>query len=163
MEVRVRRATRRADVVRGWTFAANPTPSKSIEGVWKVTKVVSPDGVVNMHPQPSGVIFSRGYFGIIRDTAGDPRPQAPRPIDPAKPTDAEQLALYQEWAQFGASGGTYEVKGDTLITRADVAKMVGGVGLVEEAIIKFDGDKLTTQPKSDQPIAGRQTTYTRLR
>lgn len=143
--------------------ATEPVTAKSFEGVWKVTKVVSPDGAVDMSPQPSLTIFSRGYYSIIRDNGSGPRLQAPAPKDLTKLTDAEKLALYQEWANFGAQAGTYEVKGDTLVTHAHVAKMVRGVGLVEQAVVKFEGDTFIAQPKPGEPNAGRQTTYTRIR
>ena len=146
--------------------AASPqqtlTP-QAFEGVWKVTKVVSPDGVVDLYPQPGFAIFTRGYYSIVRDNSSGPRPQAPAPKDPARPTDAEKLALYQEWSSIGAQIGTYEVRGDTLVTRADVAKMVRGAGLVEQAVVTFEGDTFTAQPKPGEPNAGRRTTYTRVR
>ena len=154
-------------------FAVTPTPpaaqaqspmtAQSFEGVWRVTKVVSPDGVVNTNLQPGLTIFSRGYYSLIRDNNVGPRPQAPAPRDPARLTDAEKLALYQEWANFGAQAGTYELKGDILVTHADIAKSVRGVGLIEQAIIRFDGDTFTAQPKPGEPNAGRVTTYTRVR
>lgn len=143
--------------------AREPVTAKSFEGIWKVTKVVSPDGAVDERPQPSLVIFSRGYFSVIRDTGSGPRVQAPAPKDLTKLTDEEKLGLYQEWANFGASGGTYEIKGDTLVTRNDIAKMVRGVGLIEQAIVTFEGETFTAQPKPGEPNAGRLTTYTRIR
>jgi hypothetical protein len=72
-------------------------------------------------------------------------------------------ARRQESASFGAAAGTYEIKGDTLVTRNDVAKMVRGVGLVEQAIVKLQGNTFTAQPKPGEPKAGRATTYTRVR
>ena len=143
--------------------AAEPVTAKSFEGVWKVTKVVSPDGATDSRPQPSLTIFSRGHYSIIRDNSSGPRVQAPAPKDLTKLTDAEKLALYQEWAPLGAQAGTYELKGDTLVTHAHVAKMVRGVGLVEQAVVKFEGDTFTAQPKPGEPNAGRVTTYTRIR
>jgi hypothetical protein len=144
-------------------LAKSPMTAKSFEGVWKVTKVVSPDGVVNANPQPGFSIFSRGYYSLVRDSGSGPRPQAPAPKDPAQLTDAEKLALYQEWTNFGAQIGTYEIKGDTLVTRAHIAKAVRAVGAVEQAIVRFDGDTFTAQAKPGEPNAGRVTTYTRVR
>jgi hypothetical protein len=143
--------------------AKGPLTEKSFEGVWQVTKVVQPNGTVDAHPQPSLQIFSRGYFSIIRDTGAGPRPPGPPPKDPATLTEAEKMALYQEWADFAASGGTYEVKGDILFTRNLIAKRVGGIGRVEQAVIRFDGNTFTAQPRPGEPNAGRQTTYTRIR
>ena len=85
--------------------------------------------------------------------------------DPEKLTDAEKLARYDEWAPYAASAGTYEVKGDTLITHNVVAKMVPhGMTLTEQATIKFEGDTFVAPgPSRVEPNSDRQTTYTRLR
>jgi hypothetical protein len=143
--------------------AQTPVTAEALEGVWRVTKVVSPDGTANLSPQPGLTILYRGYFTIIRDNGNGPRPQAPAPKDPANLTEAEKAALYQEWASFGAMAGTYEIKGDTLVTRNEVAKMVQGVGRVEQAIVALQGNTFTAQAKPGEPNAGRVTTYTRVR
>src|SRR5687768_11753204 len=75
-------------------WAAEPITAQSFEGVWKVTRVVNPDGSVNSQLQPGLTIFARGYFAILRDTSNGPRARAPDPKDRTKPTDAEKLALY---------------------------------------------------------------------
>jgi hypothetical protein len=41
--------------------------------------------------------------------------------------------------------------------------MVRGIGLVERAIVKFEGQTFTAQAKPGEPNAGRLTTYTRVR
>jgi hypothetical protein len=136
--------------------------AKSIEGVWKVTKVVTA-GVVDTNPQPGLLIFTRGYYSTTRVTAGEARKQAPAPKDPAHLTDAEKIAFYNEWAGYGASAGTYEVTGNTIINHNIVAKMVRGMTLTEEAIVtKFDGNSFVASPKPGNPNSGRQTTYTRV-
>jgi hypothetical protein len=84
--------------------------AESIEGVWKVTKVVQA-GVVNTNPQPGLLIFTRGYYSATRVTASEARRQSPAPKDPAHLTDAEKIAFYDEWAGYAASAGTYEVRG----------------------------------------------------
>jgi hypothetical protein len=143
-------------------FAQQGEPTAvSLEGVWKVTKVVQA-GVTNTNPQPSLQIFSHGYFTIIRDNGSEARQPSPLPKDAAKLTDAEKIARYDEWAPFAASAGTYEVKGDTLITHNIVAKNVGGNGLTEEATFKFEGNTFVATSKVAS-TSGRQTTYTRVR
>src|SRR5579872_6573575 len=142
----------------------NPTMT-SLEGVWRITKVVTA-GVADTHPQPSLQIFSRGYYSLIRVTGSEARQPSPVPKDSSKLTDEEKIARYNEWAPFGASAGTYEVKGNTLITHAIVAKNAGGmtVGATEEATIqRIDGDTFVATPPPGQPNSGRQTTYTRVR
>src|SRR6476620_4619044 len=110
---------------------AGPT-AQSLEGVWKVSKVVQ-GGVVDTKPQPGLLIFTRGYYSTTRVTAREARKQAPAPKDPARLTDAEKIAFYNEWAGYGASAGTYELKGNTIINHNIVAKMVRGMTLTEEA------------------------------
>jgi len=141
---------------------AGPT-AESIEGVWKVTKVVQA-GVVNTNPQPGLLIFTRGHYSSTRVTASEARKQSPAPKDPAHLTDADKIAYYNEWAGYAASAGTYEVKGNTIINHNILAKMVRGMTLTEEAtIISFDGNSFTATPKSGNPNSDRQTTYTRVR
>jgi len=144
-------------------FAQEGLTAKSLEGVWKVTKVVQA-GVANNDPQPGLLIFSRGYYSTTRVTASGPRKQAPDPKDPKNLTDAEKIARYEEWAGYGASAGTYEVKGNTIINHNMVAKMVRGMTLTEEAIVsKFARNSSLASPKPGNPNSDRQTTYTRVR
>ena len=143
-------------------FAQEGLTAQSLEGVWKITRVVQA-GVTDTNPQPSLQIFSRGYFSIIRVNGHETRKESPAPKDPEKLTDAEKIARYDEWAPYAASAGTYEVKGDTLITHNVVAKMVRGMTLTEQATIKFEGDTFIARPKPGEPNSDRQTTYTRLR
>jgi hypothetical protein len=148
---------------RQTAFAQASPTAESLEGVWKVTKVVQA-GVVNTNPQPGLLIFTRSYYSATRVTAGEARKQSPAPKDPANLTDAEKIAFYNEWAGYAASAGTYEVKGNTIINHNIVAKMVRGMTLTEEAIIlKFDGNSFVASPKPGNPNSDRETTYTRIR
>ena len=144
-------------------FAQEGVTAKSLEGVWKVTKVVKA-GVAEPNPQPGLLIFTRGYYSTTRVTAGQAREQAPAPKDAAHLSDAEKIAYYNEWAGYAASAGTYEVKGNTIINHNIVAKMVRGMMLTEEAIIlNFDGNSFVARGKPGYPNSDRQTTYTRVR
>lgn len=144
----------------------NPT-AKSFEGVWRVSKVVTTgaNAATNSRPQPGLEIFSRGYFSIVRDTSREPRKPSPAAHNPSQLTDAEKIARYDEWAPFGASAGTYEVRGDMIVTHNLVAKQVRGVGITEEATVRFEGaDTFVATAKSEPGVpAGRETTYTRVR
>jgi hypothetical protein len=140
----------------------------SLEGVWKITKVLTTgaNARVDAHPQPGLQIIYRGYFSIVRDNGSEPRKPSPAAKDPTNPTDIDKAARYDEWAPFAASAGTYELKGDTLITHNIVAKQVRGVGLTEEATIRFEGADTfvaTAKSPSGSPAYGRQTTYARVR
>ena len=156
-------------VFSAWdAFSAPTLTTKSLEGVWKVTKVVKtgPNAGTDSHPQPSLAIYSRGYYSILRDNAAEPRKPA-TVKDPQKPTDAEKIAKYDEWSPYAASGGTYEVKGRSFITHNLVAKQAGAMTATEEAtVLKFTGDILVLSPK---PITGAppgevvERTYTRIR
>jgi hypothetical protein len=144
-------------------FAQQSLTAKSLEGVWKVSKVVKA-GLVEPNPQPGLLIFTRGYYSTTRVTAGEARKQAPAPKDPAHLTDAEKIAFYNEWVGYGASAGTYEIKGNTIINHNIVAKMVRGMTITEEALIeKFDGNSFVAKPTPGSPNSDRETTYTRLR
>jgi hypothetical protein len=144
-------------------FAQEGFTAKALEGVWQVTKVVQA-GAVNTNPQPSLYMFSRGYYSALRVNGSEPRKQAPAPKDPAHLTDAEKIALYNEWAPYAASAGTYEVKGNTMINHNVVAKMARGMTITEEAIISnFDGNSFVARPKPGNPNSDRQTTYTRVK
>lgn len=144
-------------------FAQEGLTAKSLEGVWRVTKV-SQAGVVDTNPQPGLLIFTRGYYSTTRVTAREARKQAPAPKDPARLTDAEKIAFYNEWAGYGASAGAYELKGNTIINHNIVAKMVRGMTLTEEAVIlKFDGNSFVARARPGNPNSDRETTYTRIR
>jgi hypothetical protein len=144
----------------------NPT-AKSFEGVWRIAKVVrtGANAGTESHPQPGLEIFYRGYFTLVRDNSTEARNPSPPPADPSTLTDAEKIARYNEWAPFGAAAGTYEVKGDTIVTHNIVAKQAGGMTLTEEATFKFEGpDTFVATAKIEPGVpAGRQTTYTRIR
>ena len=108
--------------------------------------------------------MSRGYYSATRVLSSEARKQSPMPKDPKKLTDAEKLALYDEWAPYAASAGTYEVMGNTIINHNIVAKMVRGMTLTEEAIIlDFDGNSFVARAKPGNPNSDRETTYTRVR
>jgi hypothetical protein len=143
--------------------------AQALEGAWRVTKVVKtgPDAGVDTHPQPSLAIYSHGYFSVLRDNSPEPRKAAPMASHPGKLTDAEKLAKYEEWAPYSASGGTYEVKGDKIITHNIVAKQVAGATATEEAVIvKFSGDTLVLRPAPTPfttPGEVVERTYMRIR
>lgn len=148
------------------TFAEGNPTATSFEGVWRITKVSTGGAAgADSHPQPGLEIFYRGYFSIVRDNSTEARKPSPAAHDLSQLTDAEKIARYDEWAPFGASAGTYEVKGDTLITHNIVAKQVRGMSLTEEATIKFEGSDTFVATAKFEPGApeGRQTTYTRVR
>jgi hypothetical protein len=102
-----------------------------LEGVWKIAEWIFPDtspfvkpGAPRTisNPEPSLIIFTRRYYSRLN--IEEPRPPVARPKDLQKPTDAEKIALYEQWRPFTASAGTYEISGSTLILHSMVAKNV---------------------------------------
>jgi hypothetical protein len=140
-----------------------------IDGVWKVTNVVitGANPLTVADPQPSLYIFARGHYSSVGVQAEKPRDAAAPAKDPAKPTDAEKLAKYQEWAPVMAQAGTFEVKGGKLIRTPIVAKNVVAMGPEgrSEAEFKLSGDKLVLTSKSPagQPAREQRLTLTRVR
>src|SRR5689334_15620364 len=117
----------------------------SIEGVWTVTNVVitGANPLTVTHPQENLQIFARGHYANVAVTGDKPRTASPAFKDPAKPTDAEKLARYEEWAPVQAAAGTYEVKGGKLIRTPVVAKSAIAVSSgPTEAELKLTGDTL---------------------
>ena len=136
-----------------------PLTAKALEGVWKATKLVrtGPNAATIEHPQPSVVIYSGGYFSIVRDDSLEPRKPAPAAKDPKRLTDAEKVAFYDEWAPFIASSGTYEVRGHTIITHNILAKRAAGATATEEAVIvQFTGDTYVVRPQPNPSHAARR-------
>ena len=140
----------------------------SIEGVWKVTNVVitGANPVTIPHPQESLYIFSRGHYANVQVTGDKPRTASPAFKDPAKPTDAEKLARYDEWAPFGAQAGTYAVKGAKLTRTPIVAKAVVAVTAgAYDSDMKLTGDTLvlTTHAAAGQPARDQTLTFARVK
>ena len=140
----------------------------SIEGVWKVTDVVitGANPLKNPHPQESVYIFAHGHYANVQVTGEKPRTASPTFKDPAKPTDAEKLARYDEWAPFGAQAGTYAVKGAKLTRTPTVAKAVGAVTAgAYDSDMKLTGDTLvlTSHAAAGQPARDQTLTFTRVK
>jgi hypothetical protein len=118
--------TRRGPLIAICLLAASTASAQSktpMEGVWKIAEVIFPDRT-NSNPQPSLVIFTRGYYSRLSLEGRAPRPAVARPQDPQNPTDAEKIALYEHWRPFTATAGTYAIRGSTLVLDSLVAKNV---------------------------------------
>ena len=118
------------------TFAQTKTP---VEGVWQIAEVVVQQGHENdwlsgesaaekvttiPNPQPGLIIFTRSHYSQLVVRGNKPRAAVAPPKDPRNLTDAEKIALYEQWRLVIANAGTYEVKGSTLFIRGIVAKGV---------------------------------------
>jgi hypothetical protein len=141
----------------------------SLEGVWRITEIVTTgaNAVSNTKPQPSLVIFTRGgHYSYVTVNGTTPRPKFAPAKDPAKLTDAEKLARFEQWNPFAANAGTYQVSGTTLTRRPTVAKneTVMTTDPPNVAQFKIEGNTLTFVNKSaaGQPVSETRTTLMRV-
>jgi len=142
--------------------------SASIEGVWKTTDVVitGANPLTNHSPQESLTIFSHGHYAAVSNQGDKPRSASAPVATPGKPTDAEKLARYEEWAPIGAQAGTYALKGGKLTRTPIVAKNVSAVTAgAFESDAKLTGDTLvlTTKAAPGQPARVQTITLTRVK
>ena len=137
-------------------FAQTKSP---VEGVWKVAEVIpassnaaeKPTPITN--PQPGLLIFTKGYYSVVAVTGRNARTSMDAK-DPQNLTDAEKLALYEQWRAFAANSGTYEIKGSTLLRRASVAKNANVMTRPEPLAVEFKMDGPNTLwliPPADRP------------
>jgi hypothetical protein len=146
-----------------------PSAAPTIQGAWKTTSVVT----TGANPTTDGdipasiVIYTRNHFSIVEMNNGRQAPAPAPPKDPAKLTDAEKLARYEDWLPVTANSGTYEIKGTTLIRRQLVAKGSPAPGRTtyEDANreLRFEGnDKMFQSVKSADGKSVTTRTYMRL-
>ncbi|MFL5295289.1 MAG: hypothetical protein ACJ798_02795 [Phenylobacterium sp.] len=148
--------------------AAAGAKAPSIEGVWKVTNVVitgaEPQTIAK--PQENLLILSRGHYAQVAVTGDKARTASPALKTAGKPTDAEKIQRYDEWAPVQANAGTYEVKGGKLIRTASVAKnLVAVTGGPTEAEMTLSGNTmtLTSTAPTGQPARVQKLTLTRVK
>jgi hypothetical protein len=139
-----------------------------IDGVWKVTEVVTTgaNAATVTNAQPGIVIFTRGYYSWVSVNGTAARTQSAAAKDPAKLTDAEKVARYAEWNPFTANSGTYETKGSTPTRHLQVAKNVGAMSATTPTVqeFKIDGKTMTLVQRSaaGQPVSETRTKLTRV-
>ncbi len=159
--------------ILGCTQAAAPAPAQEeaappIEGVWKITEIVTTgaNAVTNASPQPSLVIFTRGHYSYLSVNGSAARPTVVAAKDPAKLTDVEKVARFEQWNPYTAQSGTYEIAGTTLTRRPVVAKNVAVMTTNPPIVSAFtlDGNTLVLVTKSaeGQPASETRTTLTRV-
>lgn len=147
---------------RGFAQARSAVPP--LEGVWKIVESVTTgaNASTNSNPQPSLIIFTKGYYSFLVVFGTQPRPKVEPAKDPNKLTDAEKIARYEQWYPFVANTGTYEIKGTTLTRRPVVAK-VEAVMTTDPPItqeFKLEGNTLWLITKS---AAGQPASETRMK
>ena len=116
-----------------------------LEGAWLATSYTDADGNTNDKPQPALYIFTATHYSIMIATGDEPRVRS----EGEDITDAERVVAYQS---FIANTGRYEVDGNTLKTRAFVAKSPNYMGdwPENERTVEFevDGDQLTIKAET---------------
>lgn len=138
------------------SFAQTKSP---VEGVWKVAEVIpassnaaeKPKPITN--PQPGLLIFTKGYYSVVVVIGESPRAEV-EPKDRQNLTDAEKIALYDQWRAFAANSGTYEIKGSTITRRPSVAKNVGVMSRQEPLVAEFKMEGPNTlwlSPPAERP------------
>ena len=159
--------------VSGCTQGASPESTQAaatpaVQGVWKVSDIVATgaNATTNNSPQPSLVIFTAGHYSYLSVNSVAERPVVPPAKDPAKLTDAEKIARFEQWNPFTAQSGTYQIQGTTLTRRPLVAKNVGVMTtnppIVSEFTLNGDTLVLVTKSAAGQPATETRTTLTRV-
>jgi hypothetical protein len=147
--------------------AAFAAPAPKGDGVWKITKVVITGAGAQTidHPQPNLLVVYKGYYSQVVDTNSAARSAPPAAKNPAKLTDAEKLARYEEWSHLTANAGTFEPKGDMTVVHRLAAKSVSVVGTSRTENVRVDGNTMTIAYKSEpgEPASETTLTYTRVK
>jgi|SRR6185436_10329695 len=128
-------------VVAATTLSGQSAPANPLVGAWKV------EGA-----QPGLYIFTRQHYSFAR-IQGAPLPDYP---SNDKATDADKVAVFNT---MYLNTGTYTVTGNTLATRAMVAKSkfaIGGAGNQYEFTVAGNSLTLTQKP------SGAMLKFTRL-
>lgn len=142
-----------------------------VEGVWKVVEVIVPPknpaekGTTITNPQPSLVIYTKGYYSLVAVRGTQPRAASAPAKDPENLTDAEKIARYEQWNPLIANAGTYEVKGSTLLLHPIVAKnvevMTSGTPITWELKVEAP-NSLWLIPPSDRATTDPRVKVTRV-
>jgi hypothetical protein len=159
-------------VLAGLAYSASSSAALAaangpLEGVWKITKVVTTgaDAATTSSPQPSVIIFHQGYYAYV-SAGNEPRTAAPPAKNPDKLTDADKLAKFAEWEHVTAQGGTFEIKGTTLIRHPSVAKNVSVMttdGPISQQFKRSGNSLLLISKSAAGPSSETTTTLTRVK
>jgi len=118
-------------VVAVTTLSGQSAPGNPLVGAWKVDSA-----------QPGLYVFARQHYSFAR-IQGEPLPEYP---SNDKATDAQKVAVFNT---LYLNTGTYTVTGNTLATKAMVAKSkfaIGGAGNQYEFAIAGNSLTLTQKP-----------------
>ena len=137
--------------------------AQKVAGAWRLDEVATTgaDGKVSRFGNPNIYLFTKGHFSIIRVEGDTPRSTESW----TKMTPDQVIDTYIK--QFTASGGTYEMKGDTLTMKTTIAKSPGFMARANwiSYTVKVNGQTmtLTATATNEGPIKNPQImTLTRL-
>jgi hypothetical protein len=128
-----------AVTVSGQSSSTN-TP---LVGAWRVTEVADANAAPITNPQPGLYVFTRQHYSFARIQGTKPLPAYP---SNDKATDADKVAVFNA---LYLNTGTYTVTGNTLATKALVAKSafaIGGAGNQYEFTVTGNNLVLTQKP-----------------
>jgi len=143
------------------SLSAQSKPS-SLQGAWRVTEVTqTSQGTRTVKNPPGMFLFTAKHYATLTTRSDQPRPDIPQ----SKTATATADELRAAWGPFTANGGTYELSGDTLTTKAIIAKNQGVMksGNYQAFSVKMDGNTLTLVQKatdagpSTNPISFKMT------
>ena len=118
------------------------TAGSPLVGAWRVTEFADANGSIT-NPQPGLYVFARQHYSFVRIQGARPLPTYP---SNDKATDADKVAVFNA---LYLNSGTYTVKGNSLATKAMVAKSafaIGGAGNNYEFAITGNTLTLTQKP-----------------
>ena len=142
---------------------AGVAAAQTVAGAWRLDeiKTTGGEGKTAKFSNPNIYLFTKGHFSIIR-IEGD----KPRSTDNWTTMTQEQV-VDTFIKQFTASGGTYDMKGETLTMKTTIAKSPGFMARANwiSHTVKIDGQTmtLTGTATNEGPIKNPQImTLTRL-
>jgi hypothetical protein len=119
-----------------------------LQGVWRITevKLEAPANRTIANPQPNLLIITAGHYSRTELHTEGPRPL----LENNGTASAEQLRAV--WGPFAAEAGAYEVRGQTITLRPEVAKNPADMasGAYSSATFKVVGDTLWIATTRDQ-------------
>jgi hypothetical protein len=117
--------------------------SNPLVGAWRVTEIADANAPPISNPQPGLYVFTRQHYSFARINGTRPLPDYP---SNDKATDADKVAVFNA---LYLNSGTYSVTGNTLATKAAVAKSafaIGGAGNQYEFTVTGNTLVLTQKP-----------------
>jgi hypothetical protein len=111
--------------------------ARALQGAWSFVEASNPRTFEVVTNQPGMRLFVDGHYSDVH--VNGTRPRA------AVDSTSTALALWNTYGRgLTAQSGTYEVRGDTLITRASVAKNPGAMaaGTFNRFLHRIAGDSL---------------------